>query len=179
MLKNNQYYRNEPEWDVPAGSVKMKAFIQGRANAEVLEQHQKKREEAKTNAVRNQKRMDEVRKLQEDYRKKFIDINNFICECERKEAIVAKKIVAEEEKGEKLDAQLAELRSENEKMQKEYDEILKEIEELKVYDDVLQKVVDKSDLFTSKQDFMDKIDALSMYWLNLLDISLFLVLSLI
>lgn len=158
---NFDFYSKEPEWDIADNSVTMKAIVQDRSNAVLLDRQEKMRADAKVDAKRNKKRIEEVRKMQETLRQKFIETNNFICECERKEAIVAKKIAEEEAIGEQLQKEYDELKEEYETMNDWHENTFKPaIDKLKIYEDVLQEVVDESDLFKSKEDFLDRLKAL-------------------
>lgn len=139
----------------------MKGIVQDRSNAVILDQQEKMRDNAKANIKSNQKRTEETRKMQENLRQKFIDTNNFIRECARKEAIVDKKIAEEEEIAEILQTEYDILEEKYKKMSDWYENEFKpSLEDLKIYEDTLQEVVDESDLFTSKEDFLDRCDAL-------------------
>lgn len=102
--------------------------------------------------------------MQENLRQKFIDMNSFICECERKRAIIEKKIAVEEAADRKMDKDIKELEEQLARME-EYQEndLLPTIEKLTVYEDMIQKMVDESDLFKSKEDFIDRCNALRKY----------------
>lgn len=142
-------------------NIAMKTILHDRNNAEILEQQKKMREEAKVNAKRNKKRIAEVRKMQEDLRQKFIESNNFVCECEEKESEILKKIAVEEEIGNKLQKDIDDMEKRIKDLNDFHENTFKPaIEELSVYEDVLDKVVDEMDLFKSKEDFLDRCDSL-------------------
>lgn len=91
-------YRQDPEWDVqPADNLIMTKVRNDRDNAEVVEQQEKMCEKAKVKGKQNKKRIEETRKTQMDLREKFIEISDFINECEQKEKEVDKKIASEKE----------------------------------------------------------------------------------
>lgn len=151
----------------------MKKIIEERRNAPIHAKQEKMREEAKEDAKKNKKRINDIRKMQEDLRQKFIDTNNFICECERKKAVLEKKIAAEEAANTKLDNDMKELQEELKRMNDYEENVLKpDIEKLTVYEEEVQKMVDESDLFKSKEDFIDRFDALRKFHLRFLFISL-------
>lgn len=160
-------YRKELEWDVAADNMSMKAIIQERNHAPILEMQEKMREEAKADAKQDKKRIDEVRKMQDELRQKFIETNNFICECQKKKADIEKKIAAGEAANRKLDEDILE-RKEHLKRMRDYheNELKPSVEELSVYEEVLQEVVDESDLFQSKEDFIDRCDALCTFYFS-------------
>lgn len=139
----------------------MKAIHIDRDLAEVIQQQEKLSEEAKNQNKQNKKRVEELRKIQAELRNKFIESNNFICECEKKEAELDKKIAAEKAEHERLqkemndyDERIKNIRTRNE------EEVKPAIKELSIYEDILQEVVDASDLFKTKKDFIDRVEAL-------------------
>lgn len=102
--------------------------------------------------------------MQENLRQRFIDMNNFICDCEKKKAIIEKKIAIEEAADRQMDKDIKEVEDELARLKK-YDEneLIPNIAKLSVYEDLIQKMVDESDLFKSQEDFMDRCDALRKY----------------
>lgn len=147
-----------------ADNITLKSIQQGRSHDEIIQQQEKMRTEAKENAKQNKKRIEEVRKMQEELRRKFIKANNFICECERKGAIVTNKITEKEEQIEKLQKEYDEIQEKYESMRDWHEkEFLPALDELKVYEDMLEEVVKESDLFESKEDFLDRCKALCEY----------------
>lgn len=165
MLLNSKrfwLYRKEPEWDLqPVDNVIMTKVRNDRDTAEVAEQQEKMCEEAKVTGKRNKKRIEEVRKMQKDLREKFIEISDFINECEQKEKAVDKMIEAEKKTYEKLQKEFDEIDEKTKKLNDFHENTLKPaIEKGKIYEDVLQEVVDRMDLFKSKEDFLDRVEAL-------------------
>lgn len=139
----------------------MKQVLADRKNAEVVLQQEKMREQAKVSGKRNEKRIEALREMQEDLRKKFIDANNFITECEAKEKILNDKIAIEEEIEKKLDAEIKDYEERIAKLSDFHENQFKPaIKEMSIYDDVLQEVVDQMDLFESKEDFLDRVEAI-------------------
>lgn len=132
-----------------------------RDNAEVVEQHEKMRAEAIAKGKKNKKRTEDLRQSQEDLRQKFIEVNDFINDCKEKEKEFDKKIAAELEIQAKLQKELEEYEEKIKKLT-EYNEktVKPAIEKGKVYEDVLQQVVDKMKIFKNKEDFLDRCEAL-------------------
>lgn len=165
---NNFSKSIEPEWDVqPVDNIIMKKVLSDRKNAEVIEQQERMHEEAKIKGRRNKKRLKEIRKMQKDLRQKFIETNDFINECEQKECEADKKIAAEMEIQKKLQNDIEDYQERIRKLTEYHDEQLKPaIKELSIYEDVLQEVVDDMDLFESKEDFLDRVEALCKPFLH-------------
>lgn len=91
-------------------------------------------------------------------------MNNFICDSERKIATLENQIAAEQAADRQMDKDIKELEEKLARM-KEYQkkDLEPSIAELKAYEDVVQKMVDESDLFKSKEDFIDRCNALRKY----------------
>lgn len=142
----------------------MKTLIQDRINAPILAEQEKMREQAKIDKKQNAKSIDDMRKSQENLREKFIQMNNFMCEYERKTAILEKKIAIEEAADRQLDKEIKKMEEQLKRMNEyETNELDPAIAELMVYEEKVQEIVDKSDLFKTKEDFIDSCDALSKF----------------
>lgn len=101
-------------------------------------------------------------------------MNTFICECERKRAILEKKIAIEEAADRKMDKDIKELEERLARMKAyQENELLPKIAELTVYEDKVQQMVNESDLFQSKEDFIDRCNALRKYQPIISDVCIF------
>lgn len=139
----------------------MSRVLNDRQNAEVIQQQIEMREQAKVNGKQNEKRIEDLRKIQEDLKEKFIESNNFVRECEEKEAAHDKKIAIELEIQEKLDRDIKGYEIRTKSLEEFHENIFKPaIKEMSVYEDVLQEVVDQMDLFKDKDDFLDRCEAI-------------------
>lgn len=144
-------------------AVTMSKVVNERESEEVIQQQEKMREQAKVNGKRNDKRIDDLRKMQADLREKFIESNNFARECHEKEYSLDKQIEAERKIQEKLEAEIKDYEERTKNLEDFHENKFKPaIEEMKVYEDVLQEVVDQMDLFKSKEDFLDRCEAICM-----------------
>lgn len=143
----------------------MKKLIQDRNNAPIHASQERMRDEAKVDAKKNAKSIENVRKMQENLREKFIEMNNFICECERKKAAIQKKIAIEQATDRKLDKQLKELEQKAKRMDEyEENELKPAVEKLTAYEEMVQKTVDESNMFETKEEFIDSCKALSKHF---------------
>lgn len=142
----------------------MKQLIQDRNNAPILANQERMRDEAKVNAKKNAKRIENAREMQANLRGKFIEMNNFICECERKKAILEAKIATEEATDRKLSKQIQQLEEEAKRMDEyEENELKPAAEKLAAYEESVQKAVDESNLFDTKEELIDCCKALSKF----------------
>lgn len=138
-----------------------------RDNAEVLEQQEKMRGEAIAKGKKNKKRTEEVRKWQNELREKFVEVSDFVNDCKEKEKVFDKKIAAELEMQAELQKELDEYEKKIEKLTEYHEKTVKPaIEKGKVYEDVLQQVVDKMKIFKNKDDFLDRCEALREFFFS-------------
>lgn len=120
-------------------------------------------ENSKRQAASNASRIRKLYKIHAHLRKRFIEVNNFIKDCEDKRRVADKKIAEET-------ALHAELAENIEKFKRaiselaEFREVLKAtVDDLEPYETVIQEVVEKSEIFDSVKDCMDRCDALSKH----------------
>lgn len=145
----------------------MAMVISDREIAEVVQEHERMIEEAKRDAKHDEKRVEKLRIMQADLRKKFIETNDFIKDCRAKCKVLDDKIAAEKETEQKLQKEIDDLQEKIRDWDDFHEKELKpSVEELSIYERVLEEIVEDMDIFESKQDFFDRIDALSELLLN-------------
>lgn len=150
------------EWDRARNSISMNAIINNRDNDETIRQQQKLREATKIKEKRNQERVECIRKSNSQLRLKFIETNDFIRACSEKEEISMRKIEEEIELKKWLHQEIVELEKKTENLEKFHAKFTNSIHGLKSFEEVLDEVVEKMKLFKSKEDFIDRCDALCM-----------------
>lgn len=140
----------------------MAMVISNREIAEVVREHERMIEEAKEDAKHDEKRIERLRAMQANLRKKFIETNDFIKDCRAKCKILDEKIASEKENEQNLQREIDELQFKIQDLTQFHENELKpSVEKLSVYERVLEEIVNDMDIFESKQDFFDRIDALS------------------
>lgn len=148
------------EWDRARDSIAMNAITNERDNDETIQQQQKSCEATKINGKRNQERVECIQKSQTELRLKFIESNDFMRACSEKEEIAKRKIAEENELKNCLHQEIEVLEKKIENLQRFHGKFANSINGLKSFDEVLNEVVEKMDLFKSKEDFIDRCDAL-------------------
>lgn len=141
----------------------MNAIVNERENANTIRRQEELREETKINGKRNKIRIDDIRKRQAEIRMKFIESNDFIRQCNGKEAIASENIAYELEMKNKLKQEIDDLEMKIENLNEFHEKFKLSIDELKPYENVLDEVVERMELFDSKHDFLDRFDALCMH----------------
>ncbi|XP_039959966.1 kinetochore protein Nuf2-like [Bactrocera tryoni] len=156
------YFVKPPNWDSAGDSIELLYIRNEREHAAMLRLQDEMLENSKRQAASNASRIRKLYKIHAHLRKRFIEVNNFIKDCEDKRRVADKKISEET-------ALHAELAENIEKFKRaiselaEFREVLKAtVDDLEPYETVIQEVVEKSEIFDSVKDCMDRCDALML-----------------
>lgn len=151
-----------PIWDTAGDSVELN-FIQTKREHEAMLILQKESlEEINRQANANELRTHRLQKIQTNLRKKMIETNIFMRECEEKRLAAEKKVAEELRTHAKLYKNI-EKQKNSKTVLAQFRRTLREtIHEYNPYEDVMSEVVKSSDIFVSHKDCMDRCDALSM-----------------
>lgn len=120
------------------------------------------REKAILQAKLNDKKTDEMFKVEENLREKCISVNDFIRECELKCISYEKKIQTEQQSHETLQSEIEKLEKELSELTEFKETLSSTVEDFKQYEEVMEKIVSESDLYKSVKDLMDRCDALML-----------------
>ncbi|XP_004523653.1 kinetochore protein Nuf2 [Ceratitis capitata] len=156
------YFVKPPNWDSAGDSIELLYIRNEREHAAMLRLQDEMLENSKRQAASNASRIRKLYKIHAHLRKRFIEVNNFIKDCEDKKRVADKKVTEET-------ALHTELAENIERFKRaiyelaEFREVLKAtVDELEPYETVIQEVVEKSDIFDSVKDCMDRCDALML-----------------
>lgn len=150
------------ELDIARDSIAMNAILNERDNADIAQQQENLRNEMKIKGKQNKERIDNIRKEQSELRTKFIDLNDFIRDCKAKETLAHEKILHETAIKDALEQDIIDLEGKIGNLEMFHDKFKISIDDLMSYENVLNEVVQKMELFKSKDDFLDRCDALCM-----------------
>lgn len=115
----------------------------------------------KRQARNNAGRIARLNRIQLNLRKKLIDFSSFIKDCDDKRTIAEKKVAEELEKQERLKTDSEEF-IESIQVLGEFREQLKStVNDFSPYERVMEEVIEKSEIFESFKDCMERCDALS------------------
>lgn len=84
--------RKPPNWDVARDGLELKAIQNERDHINYKNEHFKIRSDAIVQEQQNEIRINEIYQIQNDLRNKFIEVNDFIKDCEEKEINADKKV---------------------------------------------------------------------------------------
>lgn len=119
------------------------------------------RKKLKIDEIVNEKRIRELYKLDESLREQFISVNDFIRDCEDKERHADEKIATETKVHAEIRAEMQELRSGMDVLAEFEKKLVATADEFKPYEDVIEQVVQESELYKNVKDLIDRCDALS------------------
>lgn len=120
------------------------------------------REKAILQAKLNDKKTDEMFKIEEKLREKCISVNDFIRECELKYINSEEKIQTEQQLHETLQSEINKLEKELSELTEFKETLSSTVEDFKQYENVMEKIVSETDLYKSVKDLMDRCDALML-----------------
>ncbi len=109
----------------------------------------------------NEKRIGDMYKIQDQLRKKFIEVNEFMKDCMEKTTRSEAQIEAELKTQEKLKSEIESIENDLNELSVFEEKFKETIKEFQPYEDVFQQVIDQSEEFESFEDLMGKCDALS------------------
>ncbi|XP_067636189.1 cilia- and flagella-associated protein 73-like [Eurosta solidaginis] len=160
--QQDTYFVKPPNWDSAGDSIELLYIRNEREHSIMLRLQEEMLENSKRQAASNASRIRKLYKIQANLRKRFIEVNSFIKDCNDKKRVAEKKVAEEmalhdelAEGIEKFKRAICEL--------DEFREVLKAtVDELEPYETVIQEVVEKSEIFDSVKDCMDRCDALML-----------------
>lgn len=131
-----------------------------RRNGRLLHAQQKLRDEAKIAGKRGKKRIEMVQKTQNEMRQKFIESSDFIRECNAKATQAAQQIDNETRIQNKLERETDEYEANIGRLTEFHGRFGSAIVDIQPYEQVLDDVVSRMDLFKTKEDLLNRCDAL-------------------
>lgn len=149
-------------WDRVRDDIAMNAIIIDRDNDETIRQQQKLCNLTKINKRHNLERLECIRMSNSQLRLKFIESNDFIRSCFEKEEIAECKIAKKREMTKCLHQEIEDLEEKIDSLERFHKKFTNSINGLKSFEDVLEKLVLNMKVFKSKEDFVDRCDALCM-----------------
>ncbi|TMW39768.1 hypothetical protein DOY81_015152, partial [Sarcophaga bullata] len=151
-----------PNWDSAGDSVELLFIRNEREHETMLHLQGEMLENAKRQSASNASRIRKLYKIQSDLRRRFIEVNSFMKDCNDKKHIAEKKVAEETAMQEEIRKNIKKYKSSIGELSR-FREVLKDtVKEFEPYERVLQEVVDKSDIFISVKDCMDRCDALML-----------------
>uniref|UniRef100_A0A1A9W2I6 DUF4200 domain-containing protein n=1 Tax=Glossina brevipalpis TaxID=37001 RepID=A0A1A9W2I6_9MUSC len=160
--QQDTYFVKPPNWDSAGDSVELLYIRNEREHSAMLRLQAEMLENSKKQSSSNAKRIRKLYKTHSKLRKRFIEVNSFIKDCVDKKRVAEKKVAEETAQHEMLRSVISKHTKSNTELSSFRETLKSTVKEFEPYEKVLQEVVEKSDIFVSVKDCMDRCDALML-----------------
>ncbi|XP_053948024.1 kinetochore protein Nuf2-like [Anastrepha obliqua] len=160
--QQDAYFVKPPNWDSAGDSIELLYIRNEREHSAMLRLQDEMLENSKRQAASNANRIRKLYKIQANLRKRFVEVNSFIKDCDDKKRIAEKKVAEETALHAELTENIEKFKSAISELNEFRDVLKTTVNELEPYETVIQEVVEKSELFDSVKDCMDRCDALML-----------------
>lgn len=150
----------EPNWNLARDSLELNAIINCRENDETRQLQAQMRRDAKRAAEENARRIRAISDEQVKLREKFVEVSDFVRDCQAKEAVadekIRKELAAQEQMTQEIDQLTRDIACLN-----DFKGVLQaKVTEYGPYKEVVEKVLAQNNLYKNKKDLIDRCDAL-------------------
>ncbi|XP_058055596.1 uncharacterized protein LOC131207006 [Anopheles bellator] len=157
---NSKFYTNVPEWDVARNGFELKGIHSDRDYIEITKEQHRMREQSQRQAAVNKRRLAQTNQLLQQMREEFIELNDFLKDCEMKENNALDTVRRETEKHELYGKKIAQLENDIEKL----DEFVLKYEEtidlFEPFEKVMEETIAESKIYETMQDLIQRCDSL-------------------
>lgn len=160
LLPPPSTYSKEPSWNQARDSLELNAIVNQRENEEVSRLQSKMRHKAKIDEKFNERRMIEIAEIQTQLRGKFVEVSDFIRNCNNKEKTANEKVTKENAAQTEMTAEIEKLTKDIAFLSEFKERLSQKVEEYGPYKDVIEQVLEESSLYKDKKDLIDRCDAL-------------------
>uniref|UniRef100_A0A182T1X2 DUF4200 domain-containing protein n=1 Tax=Anopheles maculatus TaxID=74869 RepID=A0A182T1X2_9DIPT len=157
---NNKCYVNVPGWDVARNGFELKGIHNDREYMEITKEQHRMREQAQRQVVVNRKRLEQTTELLQRMRAEFVELNDFLKDCEMKEQNALDTVKREKEKHEQYGQKIAQLELDLEKLDEfvvKYEETINTFEP---FEKVMEQTIAESKSYDNMQDLIQRCDSL-------------------
>lgn len=154
-------FSKQPYWDIAREGLELSSIKNEKQYVEMTKLQEKLRENGKINEKLNEKRIQDLYKIQNELREKFIHVNDFIRDCEEKESNAEKKMKIESDRQKEIKKEINKITNDLEILTDFHEKLKCTVNEFSVYKDIIDKIVDESELYRNPKDLIVRCDALS------------------
>uniref|UniRef100_A0A182TNS8 DUF4200 domain-containing protein n=1 Tax=Anopheles melas TaxID=34690 RepID=A0A182TNS8_9DIPT len=157
---NNKCYINVPGWDVARNGFELKGIHNDREYMEITKEQHRMREQAQRQVVTNRKRLEQTTDLLQRMRSDFVELNDFLKDCEMKEQGALDTVKREKEKHVQYEEKIAQLESDLEQLDEfvvKYEETINQFEP---FEKVMEQTIAESKTYETMQDLIQRCDSL-------------------
>uniref|UniRef100_A0A1W7R513 DUF4200 domain-containing protein n=1 Tax=Aedes albopictus TaxID=7160 RepID=A0A1W7R513_AEDAL len=156
----NQYYIKTPNWDVARLSFDLKGIQSNREYEEVTKEQGRMRAHSHEQFQLNEKRLKEADKLLQTLWEDFVEVNDFLKDCELKENESYGTMENEKRKQKEYNEKIQQLDNDLEVLNKFVDNYEETIQKYAPFESVLTETINNSDAYETIEDLMKRCDSL-------------------
>ncbi|XP_049534263.1 uncharacterized protein LOC125950369 [Anopheles darlingi] len=157
---NSKFYTNVPGWDVARNGFELKGIHNDREYMEISKEQHRMREQSQRQAAINRRRLQQTNQLLEQMRDEFVELNDFLKDCEMKENNALDTVQREQEKHEQYGKKIAQLEEDIEKLDGFVLKYEKTINAFEPYEVVMEQTIAESKTYETMQDLIQRCDSL-------------------
>ncbi|XP_017069643.2 uncharacterized protein LOC108106905 [Drosophila eugracilis] len=160
--QQDQFFVKPPNWDSAGDTIEM-LYITNLREYDAMKDVQKQLlKDAKRQTAMNVQRIRKMYKIQERLRKRFVEINGFIKDCADKKRSADKSIREETVLHAEVTNEIDEFKKAISELGAFRNDLKATVAQFQPYEQVLEEVVQVSDIFISTKDCIDRCDALML-----------------
>ncbi|XP_039448105.1 uncharacterized protein LOC120427318 [Culex pipiens pallens] len=156
----NKFYIKTPNWDVARLSFELKGIQSNREYEEVTKEQNRMRAHSYDQFRLNEKRLANAEKLLRLLWDDFVEVNDFLKDCEAKENESYETMDVEKKKQSHYHEEIGKLDSDLSFLNKFIHEYDKTVDEYKIFEEVLVQTIHTSVIFENINDLMKRCDSL-------------------
>ncbi|XP_055378546.1 uncharacterized protein LOC129610161 [Condylostylus longicornis] len=160
--QQDKYFLKPQQWDNVGDSIELISIKNEREYLAMTKLQREMMESAQRQKILNAHRIEEMYKTQKDLREKFININQFIQECETKRNKAEKKVQMQLKLQQDLKDKINKFQNDIAELTDFRDNLSVIVKEFEPYETVIEEVVAKSGILKSVKECMDRCDALML-----------------
>uniref|UniRef100_A0A182Y4B5 DUF4200 domain-containing protein n=1 Tax=Anopheles stephensi TaxID=30069 RepID=A0A182Y4B5_ANOST len=180
---NNKCYVNVPGWDVARNGFELKGIHNDREYMEITKEQHRMREQAQRQVLVNRKRLEQTTELLQRMRAEFVELNDFLKDCEMKEQTALDTVLCytafdemhalnapnrlehrrskrEKEKHEQYGQRIAQLETDLEKLDAFVMKYEQTINTFEPFEKVMEQTIAESKSYDNMQDLIQRCDSL-------------------
>uniref|UniRef100_A0A182Q2N3 DUF4200 domain-containing protein n=1 Tax=Anopheles farauti TaxID=69004 RepID=A0A182Q2N3_9DIPT len=157
---NNKFHINVPGWDVARNGFELKGIHTDREYMEITKEQHRMRAQAERQVAVNRKRLRQTTELLQRMRSEFVELNDFLKDCEMKEQNALDTVKREKEKHEQYGKKIAQLETDLEKLDDFVVKYEQTIDQFEPFERVMKETIAESKTFNDMEELIQRCDSL-------------------
>uniref|UniRef100_A0A182IK26 DUF4200 domain-containing protein n=2 Tax=Anopheles atroparvus TaxID=41427 RepID=A0A182IK26_ANOAO len=157
---NNRFYTNVPGWDVARNGFELKGIHTDRDYMEITREQNRMRERSQRQATTNWRRLQQTTNLLQHMRAEFVELNDFLKDCEMKENNALDTVKREKEKHVQYGQKITQLEGDIEKLDNFVIQYEATIAAFEPFEKVMEQTIAESKTYDNMEDLIQRCDSL-------------------